>query len=162
MDRSLCNILAHAQTARVQQLVDGFTNLSYLSTELVLPAVPIAHPHHFPIYLLPPRASEERPGAHATYEKSLSRFITANPAGTTEVSYETLDGVEPEVGLLSWIQEIEALVRGPVPAVASVADDSGKPSWTRGWDRSKHYTTRLSLCGSGLKLSKIRRTFSWR
>lgn len=45
------------------------------------------------------------------YEKALSRFIAANPAGAAEVSYETLDGVEPEVGLLSWIQEIEALVR---------------------------------------------------
>jgi protein regulator of cytokinesis 1 len=106
------------QEARFQQLVDGFAALAFLHAELSLPPVPLSQPHHFPINLLPSRKNEERPGAFAQYEKALSRYITANPPSPVEMeeaaSLKGLDGVEPEVGLLAWVEEMNGLVRCPL------------------------------------------------
>ena len=102
------------QEARYQQLLDQFVSLAFLHAELGLPTVPLAQPHHFPVHLLASRASEERPGAHAGYEKILSRYISANSASmaeNAEASCKGLEDVEPEIGLLSWAEEINGLVR---------------------------------------------------
>jgi hypothetical protein len=77
--------------------------------------VPLSQPHHFPIHLLPSRVTEETPGAHASYEKLLSRVISERPAGAqeddeAEVELVALEGVEPEVGLVNWTEEILGLV----------------------------------------------------
>lgn len=102
------------QEARFQQLVDGFAALAFLHAELALPPVPLTQPHHFPIHLLPSRNNEERPGVYAGYEKALSRYITANPPSSTETeegaSLKGLEGVEPEVALLAWAEDMSSLV----------------------------------------------------
>jgi protein regulator of cytokinesis 1 len=100
-------------------MLDSFVNLAFLHTEMGLPPVPISHPHHFPIHLLPLRATEERPGAHASYEKILSRYISINAATLTDDNVENscigLEEVEPEVGLAAWADELSNLVSASVP-----------------------------------------------
>lgn len=95
-------------------MLDAFVNLAFLHTEMGLPPVPVSQPHHFPIHLLPSRANEERPGAHAAYEKILSRYISVNAASladdTVENTCKGLEDVEPEVGLSVWAEEINSLV----------------------------------------------------
>jgi protein regulator of cytokinesis 1 len=108
------------QNARRQQLEDSFRSLTWLHSELHLPPIPIAHPHHFPVQFLPSRQSEERPGAHAGYEKLLAKFAVANPdpygenlpEGAEMAEAKGMEGVEAELGLLAWAQEVEELVRG--------------------------------------------------
>ena len=107
---------ADYQDARSKQLADAFRELHYLHAELRLPTVPISNPHHFPLNLLADKADEERPGAHATYMKTLSRYISANTDGVTDDATEEddsfigLEGVEPEVGLLIWADQLKELV----------------------------------------------------
>ena len=95
-------------------MLDQFVSLAFLHAELGLPTVPIAQPHHFPLHLLPARTTEERPGAHSTYEKTLSRYITANIGVSNveggEVTCKGLEEVEPEIGLLNWAEELNGLV----------------------------------------------------
>lgn len=76
--------------------------------------MPLSQPHHFPVHLLPSRTNEVRPGSYAGYEKSLSRFISANTPVSAEAeegsTVKGLDGVEPEVGLTTWTEEMSNLV----------------------------------------------------
>jgi hypothetical protein len=98
----------------LQALQQTLVDLRNLHSELALPPIPLSRPHHFPIHLLPSKAIEETPGAHAGYEKLLSRVISEKPAVGDEDEGEgellALEGVEPEVGLIRWAEEIHALV----------------------------------------------------
>lgn len=96
-------------------MLDYFRDLFFLHAELVLPPVPLSHPHHFPIQLLPAKGKEERPGAHGEFEKILSRFIAANMAAGVDdeadnMNLKVMDEVEPEIGLMSWVEDIAQLV----------------------------------------------------
>jgi len=99
-------------------MLDLFRDLFFMHAELALPPVPISHPHHFPPYLLPTRATEERPGVHAEYEKILSRFISANQTAAedeeAEMDLKIMDEVEPEPSLMNWAGEVTELVRSTV------------------------------------------------
>jgi hypothetical protein len=94
-----------------------FDTLATFHTELGLPPVPISQPHHFPLHLLPTRATEETPGANAAHEKLLARMIPDFKARAEQDSEEEgkrvegLKGVEPELGLLGWLNGVRELVR---------------------------------------------------
>jgi len=111
------------QEARFQQLVDGFAALAFLHAELALPPVPLTQPHHFPIHLLPSRNNEERPGVYAGYEKALSRYITANSPSSTEAeegaSLKGLEGVEPEIAMIAWAEDMSSLVSTQIASYVS-------------------------------------------
>ncbi|ORY29830.1 microtubule associated protein-domain-containing protein [Naematelia encephala] len=101
------------RTIRLNNLQNLLLDLLWIHRELGLPPVPLSHPHHFPIHLLPSKSTEEQPGAHSGYEKLLSRFFTAN-AGLEYDDDEGaelagMDGVEPEVGLVAWAEEVSEL-----------------------------------------------------
>lgn len=102
-------------------------DLRTLHTELALPPIPIAHPHHFPIHMLPNKSTEETPGAHQGYEKLLSRVITEKINTTTNIGedgeavevesdLEAMQGVEPEMGLIRWVEAVRELVGLLAPA----------------------------------------------
>lgn len=69
---------------------------------------------HFPQDMLPDKANEETPGAHQTYERLLAKFIFINKDVVTEEDQEPelegLDDVQPEIGLINWVNEIAGLV----------------------------------------------------
>lgn len=95
-------------------------DLRWLHSELGLPPVPLSHPHHFPPELLPDKSKEETPGAHQTYEKLLARFMIAFEEDKDgEVEEKGLEDMQPEVGLINWVEEVSSLVgqssrhRGP-------------------------------------------------
>ncbi|KAK4690059.1 Ase1/PRC1/MAP65 family protein, partial [Tremellales sp. Uapishka_1] len=105
---------------RRSKLISLLRNLAWLHSELLLPPIPISHPHLFPTHLLPSRTTEEKPGIHVLYEKILAKFFSANPTlggtlpeedGEEEevVEVNGLDGVEPEVGLIDWAEDVEEL-----------------------------------------------------
>lgn len=105
------------QTTRINNLQALLLDLLWQHRELALPPIPISQPHHFPLHLLPSRATEEKPGAHAGYEKLLSRFFSANAglkadeeSGEMEGEVEGMEGVEPDVGLVHWAEELLDLV----------------------------------------------------
>lgn len=113
--------------------------LRTLHAHLSLPPVPISQPHHFPIHLLPTRASEETPGANAAHEKLLARVLAEMalmppraprlegeeegegegqgdepydvPALELVAALEVMKDVEPELGLLEWLGNARELVR---------------------------------------------------
>lgn len=104
-------IRLNRQDNRRQQLISDFVDLRWLHAELGLPPLPLTHPHHFPISLLPDRAKEETPGAHATYEKLFARFMaTYKEDSEIEVEEKGLDDLQPEVGLINWIADLSSLV----------------------------------------------------
>jgi hypothetical protein len=96
--------------------------------------------HSFPIELLPDRRNEETPGAYQAYEKTLGHFIAnfkeenvereivEKEAKSNEEGHEGeeeeedeadkgrvldlkgLEDLQPEVGLINWINELSELV----------------------------------------------------
>jgi protein regulator of cytokinesis 1 len=124
---------ADHQDNRRLQLLQDFVDLHWLHVELALPPLPnAAGSHSFPIELLPDKRNEETPGAYQAYEKVLGQFI-ANfhevdvereekimDEGEDEDDDETYLGrvvdikglrdLQPEVGLMNWINELSNLV----------------------------------------------------
>lgn len=99
----------------MQEVQTCFLDLRNLHAELSLPPFPTSHPHHFPPHLLPPRENEETPGAYTTFERLLAKVIAERPVvndGEEEDNAEitALEGVEPEVGLMRWLEDIMGLV----------------------------------------------------
>jgi hypothetical protein len=61
--------------------------------------------------MLPNKANEETPGAYQTYEKIFARFMsTYKEDSEGEVEEKGLDDLQPEVGLINWINELSNLV----------------------------------------------------
>jgi hypothetical protein len=64
----------------------------------------------FTIYLLPSQDQEEVPGAHARYQQDLARVIALNPWDPNdeggEVEFNGMDGIEPEIGLMVWCDNV--------------------------------------------------------
>ncbi|WWD16447.1 hypothetical protein CI109_100873 [Kwoniella shandongensis] len=118
LDDAVSNALEERDTRR-RNLCQTLINLAWLHNELALPPVPTSHPHHFPLDLLPNHAEEETPGAYSAYERILAKVISQNalPEGDMEEwpeieDLEGLDGVEPEIGLIEWADEITDLWNG--------------------------------------------------
>jgi len=90
-----------------------FVNLHWLHDELALAPLPNGTgSHSFPLELLPDKQNEETPGAYQIYEKVLSRFIaTFKEDEDGSVDLTSLDDLQPEVGLINWVNEISDLVR---------------------------------------------------
>lgn len=88
-------------------------DLRWLHSELALPPLPNGTgSHQFPLELLPDKKGEETPGAYQMYEKMLARFIaTYQGDHEGEVEEKGLDDLQPEVGLMNWINELSTLVR---------------------------------------------------
>ena len=113
------------QENRVADMEELYETLATLHTELALPPVPMVQPHHFPLHLLPNRAMEETPGANAAHEKLLARVVpeivarrVQNEADgrveeETEMAVEGLKGVEPALGMLSWLGQVKELASFP-------------------------------------------------
>jgi hypothetical protein len=124
--------------------------------------VPLSQPHHFPIHLLPSRVTEETPGAHASYEKLLSRVISERPVGAeedeeAEAELVALEGVEPEVGLISWTEEILGLVCSlstRLPAL--LTSDSGTRKGMAASPGSKNCSTSSNRFGFDWRSSRTR------
>lgn len=73
--------------------------------------MPLTYPHHFPPELLPDKSKEETPGAHQAYERLLARFMTAYEEDRDgEVEEKGLEDMQPEVGLIIWVEEVSRLV----------------------------------------------------
>jgi protein regulator of cytokinesis 1 len=87
-------------------------DLRWLHSELALPPLPTGTAsNQFPIELLPNRKGEETPGAYQTYERMLARFMaTYKEANEGEVEETGLDDLQPEIGLVNWINELSNLV----------------------------------------------------
>jgi hypothetical protein len=109
--------------------------------------------HSFPIELLPDRHNEETPGAYQAYEKTLGHFIANfkeenvereivekepknNEGGAEEeeedddeadkgrvLDLKGLEDLQPEVGLINWINELSDLVRHFRRILYEVADE---------------------------------------
>jgi hypothetical protein len=130
--------------------------------------VPLSQPHHFPIHLLPSRVTEETPGAHASYEKLLSRVISERPAGAqedeeAEVELIALEGVEPEIGLVNWTEEILGLVCSSTtrfPALLTI--DSGTRKGMAASPGSKNCSTSSNLSGFDWRSSRTRSNSSFK
>lgn len=86
--------------------------LRWLHSELALPPLPNGTgSHQFPLDLLPNPENEETPGAYHSYEKMLARFIaTYKEDNEGEVEERGLDDLQPELGVVYWINEISTLV----------------------------------------------------
>jgi len=115
-------------------------DLHWLHDELALPPLPVGiGSNSFPTELLPNRHNEETPGAYQAYEKTLGHFIAnfkeenvereivekepkINEEGVEEEEEEEdaekgrvldlkgLEDLQPEVGLINWINELSELV----------------------------------------------------
>jgi hypothetical protein len=120
-DSSLREKHTDFQASRLVDLESSMHDLRTLHTELALPPIPLSHPHHFPIHLLPNRSTEETPDAQQGYERLLARVVTEKvgmvpgvdeEGGENEVEgdLESMQGVEPDVGLIRWVEEVRELV----------------------------------------------------
>lgn len=96
-------------------------DLRWIHSELALPPLSLGtQPSSFPVELLPDKSKEETPGAHQTYEKLLAKFIaTYKEDSEGEVEEKGLDDLQPEIGLLNWVNELSSLVSSDFPTVGS-------------------------------------------
>lgn len=103
---------ADTQDDRRKELIENLVGIRWLHDELGLPPIPNGTgSHSFPTELLPNKQNEETPGAYQTYEKLLSKFVTTykeDDDGVVDLS--SLDDLQPEVGLINWINELSGLV----------------------------------------------------
>jgi protein regulator of cytokinesis 1 len=139
-DKYTTELHADEQDNRRTQLLSDFVDLHWLHDELALPPLPNGTgSHSFPIELLPDRHNEETPGAYQAYEKTLGHFIAnfkeenvereiveKEPKITEDGNVEEeeddegdkgrvldlkgLEDLQPEVGLINWINELSGLV----------------------------------------------------
>ncbi|WVR03767.1 hypothetical protein IAU60_000762 [Kwoniella sp. DSM 27419] len=115
LDEAVAKALEERDTRR-KNLCQTMFNLTWLHDELALPPVPTCSPHNFPPEMLPSHGEEESPGRYASYEKTLHRIIAANPLPPGDCTewpeadvMEGMEGVEPEVGLIEWADELTEL-----------------------------------------------------
>ncbi|KAI9632711.1 protein regulator of cytokinesis 1 [Dioszegia hungarica] len=117
---SRVTVALEERASRLVDLESSMHDLRTLHTELALPPIPLSHPHHFPLHLLPNRSTEETPGAQQGYERLLARVVTEKvgmvpgvdeEGGENEVEgdLESMQGVEPDVGLIRWVEEVREL-----------------------------------------------------
>ncbi|WVQ74720.1 hypothetical protein IAR50_004324 [Cryptococcus sp. DSM 104548] len=118
LDSAVAKAMEERDTRR-RNLCQAFFNLAWLHAELALPPIPTSNPHLFPPHLLPPHDEEETPGAYASYEKLLHKLIANNPLPPGESEdwpevedLEGMDGVEPEIPLIDWVDEVTELWTG--------------------------------------------------
>ncbi|WVN90704.1 uncharacterized protein L203_105946 [Cryptococcus depauperatus CBS 7841] len=104
------------RNVRKKGLCQSLFNLLWLHSELALPSISASTHHPFPPDLLPDHAEEEVPGAYASFEDLLNTVITSNelPTGDCEEwpeigNLEGMEGVEPEIGLMEWADEVTDL-----------------------------------------------------
>lgn len=68
------------------------------------------------MYLLPSQDQEEQPGLHARYERQLAETMSLNPwqpipeEEEEAVELKGMDGIEPEIGLIAWCEQLIELV----------------------------------------------------
>jgi protein regulator of cytokinesis 1 len=118
---------ADIQDVRRTELIGSIVELRWLHNELGFPALALnGSQAHFPQDMLPDKANEETPGAHQTYERLLAKFIFINKDVVAEENQEPelegLDDVQPEIGLINWVNEIAGLVSVQAIFHARVAD----------------------------------------
>jgi len=125
-------------------------DLHWLHDELALPPLPNGNGSHaFPMELLPDRHNEETPGAYQAYEKTLGHFIANFKEENVEREAKTgdeleeddegdkgrvldlkgLEDLQPEVGMINWINELSNLVRQLLQIIWEVAN--------RKWNKMK-------------------------
>lgn len=99
------------QDVRMRNLETNFNDLIWFAAELDLPPLPKGPLDEFPERLLPPAAMEETPGAFERYTTLLTSIMAVNEAWQGEDDEEApeiqgLEGVEPEVGLMNWAEQL--------------------------------------------------------
>ncbi|KAL7424666.1 Microtubule bundling protein [Cryptotrichosporon argae] len=97
---------------RLRDVETSFNDLIWYRDELDLPPLPLSALAiaSFPARLLPSTDTEETPGAYSRYLELLQHVINSNvvPSGDEEEAGEIrgMDGVEPEIGLMRWAEEV--------------------------------------------------------
>lgn len=99
------------QDVRMRNLETNFNDLIWFAAELDLPPLPKGLLDEFPERLLPPSTMEETPGAFGRYTNLLSSIMAVNEAWQGEDDEEApeiqgMEGVEPEVGLMNWAEQL--------------------------------------------------------
>lgn len=95
----------------MHNLETNFGHLVWFASELCLPPLPLGPLDEFPEHLLLPISMEETPGAFERYTQLLSTILAVNEPWDGEDDADApdiqgMDGVEPEIGLLLWAEQL--------------------------------------------------------